>query len=167
MSINDFFPIKFYLPGWPTDIIGYPEQLDSVGIYNLDMPILSAGQVLASGTIQILGDITFDVPLIPGLSVALLNQGDITEFSFKVELREEEFSLSLFALSAAIRFESSLLKRMNLSPGVSKKSLPIPLPASRSQSRSALREPIYLLIPTGNLHSASRTVLQRSAFSRS
>ena len=127
MSINDFFPIKFYLPGWPTDIIGYPEQLDSVGIYNLDMPILSAGQVLASGTIQILGDITFDVPLIPGLSVALLNQGDITEFSFEVELREEEFSLSLFALSAAIRFESSLLKRMKPIAGGFEEESPDPV----------------------------------------
>jgi hypothetical protein len=112
LSLNDFFPVKFYLPGWPTDIIGYPEQLDSVGIYNLSMPILSADALLASGTVQILQDITFDLPLISGLSVALLSHGDITEFGFEVELHEGVFSLSLFALSAAIRFESGLLKRM-------------------------------------------------------
>ena len=67
------------------------------------------------------------MPLIPGLSVALLNQGDITEFSFEVELREEEFSLSLFALSAAIRFESSLLKRMKPVAGGFEEESPDPV----------------------------------------
>ena len=167
MSINDFFPIKFYLPGWPTDIIGYPEQLDSVGIYNLDMPILSAGQVLASGTIQILRDITFDVPLIPGLSVALLNQGDITEFSFKVELREEEFSLSLFALSAAIAFKFSLLKRMKPVAGGFEEESPDPVTGEPQPIEVSIEGADLSFNSNGNSHSALRTVLQRSAFSRS
>jgi len=127
MGISDFFPFKFYLPGWPTDIIGYPEQLDSVGIYNLNMPILGTGQVLAGGTILILEEIIFDVPLIPGLSVALLNHSDITEFNFEIELSEEGFNLSLFALFSAIRFESGLLKWMRAVAGGFEEESPDPV----------------------------------------
>src|SRR4051812_42614416 len=76
-TIDDFVPVKYYLPGWPADIIGYPEQLDAVGISSISFEANSLSRVNASGTIQILKEIVFDLPLIPGLSLFLLNQNDI------------------------------------------------------------------------------------------
>jgi len=131
MSTSDFSPIKFYLTGWPTDIIAYPDQLDFVEVGNVLVLDYSIDLTRVSGAIRIRKEISFDLPLIPGLSVALLNSGDYTEFGFDFELRNIDFELSLAALSAALRFESSLLKRMRLVVNSFEEEPPDPVTGAR------------------------------------
>jgi hypothetical protein len=118
VTTTNFIPVKFFLPGWPTDIIGYPAALDLVGVRDFEVPALYPDYVDASGTLQLLGEIAADLPLIPGLSIVLmedLNGGGLTEIPFSFQLVKGVFELDLSPLSAALRVQSSLLKRVELS----------------------------------------------------
>ena len=122
-----FVPIKFYLPGWPTDLISYPEDLDLVGARDLLVPIATSEHVFASGVLQLLGEIEADLPLIPGLSIAIVSAGDITEIPLEFRLENGDFELSLVDLSAELRFQTGLLKRMEAIPGGFQEAPPDPL----------------------------------------
>lgn len=114
MSTNEFVPIKFYLPGWPADIIEYPEKLGEVGARDIEVATFSAEEIVTSGVIQILDEIEAPLPLIPGLSVVLLSADDLTEIPFEFELLDGVFTLSLTSLGGALRVRSSLLQRVEL-----------------------------------------------------
>ena len=111
-TIYDFVSVKFYLPGWPVNIRGYPEQLDAVGVSNLTSYSNTLTQANASGSIMILTEIVFDLPLIQGLSISLLNHDGITEFEFTLDMHNGRVDLILFELTAAFRIQTDLLKRM-------------------------------------------------------
>lgn len=111
-DLNKFVPIRFIVPGWPTNILAIPPQIDLIGLSNFESSAVGPTTLIASGTIQILVDIEADLPLIPGLSIAVLNNGDFTEFGFEIEFSGDWFSVALKSLSAGIRFQTDLLKRM-------------------------------------------------------
>ena len=108
----NFVPIKYFLPGWPIDIIGYPEQLDAVGISEITVSSLTLSNVYSDGVIKILSDLDFDLPLIPGLSIKIYSDGQAIEVSYHIEVNYEYFYLSLSGISASINIQSALLKRM-------------------------------------------------------
>src|SRR5687767_8669650 len=115
MSTNGaFIPIKFYLPGWPADIIDYPDQLDTVGLNDINVGVMTPSRIVMDGSVQMLTDVAFDLPLITGTSIVLLNDGGLTQFAFHFDFKEGEFTVLLTGLSAAIRYQTDLLKRMEL-----------------------------------------------------
>ena len=137
-SISDFTPIKYYLTGWPIDIIDYPSQLDAVGVDHINFGIFDASRTVADGTILILKEISFDLPGIPGLSIALMSTDDITEIGFEFDLSIDSFYLTLNGLSIAIRFNTELLIRMEETSDGFKEAPPDPI--------SGLPQPIEILI---------------------
>ncbi len=114
MYPENFVPAKFYLPGWPTDIIAYSDALDLVGLRDFYAPTLQPNNVFAKGIVQILGEIAFDLPLLPGLSIVILPGDDpnLTEIPFSFLFEAGRFDLNLTGLGAALRIQSNLLQRV-------------------------------------------------------
>ena len=79
-DLTRFVPVRFLLPGCPSSILGVPPQLDSIGVPDFEATALGEDLLEANGTLQILETIEFDLPLIPGVSLALLDAGGWTEF---------------------------------------------------------------------------------------
>jgi hypothetical protein len=111
-ELTDFVALRLVLPGWPTNIVSIPPLIDYVGLAELDVSSSGISSLHATGTIQIIDEISMDLPLIPGCALVLFNNGEFTEFEFEIEYVEDWFSVSLLSLSVGIRFQSSLLKRM-------------------------------------------------------
>jgi hypothetical protein len=111
-TLSDFVPLRLVLPGWPTSLIALPELIDQIGLADFTPATLGESSISGSGTLQILTEIEAHLPAIPGLSLALLNSGDLSEISFDIAYEDEGFALNLYALSAALRFQTDLLKRM-------------------------------------------------------
>ncbi|MCF6154504.1 MAG: hypothetical protein E3K36_04465 [Candidatus Brocadia sp.] len=111
-DLTQFVPIRLILSGWPTNILAIPPQIDQIGLADFEATSSGHSSLVASGTLQILVDIEADLPLIPGLSLAVLNNGDFTEFGFEIEYLGDWFAVALQSLSAALRFQTGLLKRM-------------------------------------------------------
>ncbi|MES2732251.1 MAG: hypothetical protein V4714_10895 [Bacteroidota bacterium] len=116
-ELTYFVPIRLLLPGWPSNFLGVPPQLDSIGLPDFETTGLGPSLLVVNGTIQILETIEFELPLIPGLSLALLSAGDYTEFAFKLGYYGDRFDLTLSNLSVAIRVSSALFKRMEATAG--------------------------------------------------
>ncbi len=114
-TIQDFIPARFTLSSWPSDIVAMPSAFDSIGIANLGFSNFTGAYFVATGSLQWLKEIAFDLPLIPGVSVALLSSGGITEVDFECTYSFGEFSVCLTDLSASLRIESTLLKKVELS----------------------------------------------------
>ena len=111
-DLYKFVPIRFIIPGWPTNILAIPSQIDLIGLSNFESSAVGSTTLVASGTLQIVKDIESDLPLVPGLSVVLLNNGDFTEVDFEIEFLSDWFCVTLKSLSAGIRLQTDLLKRM-------------------------------------------------------
>src|SRR6187402_2554010 len=111
-ELTDFVALRLVLPGWPTNIISIPPLIDYVGLAELEVSSSGISSFHATGTIQIIDEISMDLPLIPGCSLVFFNNGEFTEFGFEIEYVEDWFSVSLLSLSVGICFQSSLLKRM-------------------------------------------------------
>lgn len=111
-DLNLFVPIRLVMPGWPTSILAIPLQIDLIGLSNFETSSAGPTTFVATGTLQILRDIEADLPLIPGLSLVAFNNGDFTELDFEIEFVADWFSVALKSLSAGLRFQTDLLKRM-------------------------------------------------------
>jgi len=111
-DLNQFVALRLVLPGWPTNILTIPPQIDCVGLADFEATSSGSSSLMATGTLQIIDDITMDLPLIPGLSLALFNNSDFTEFDFELEYLTDSFSVSLKSLSVSLRIQTDLLKRM-------------------------------------------------------
>lgn len=111
-QLTDFVAIRLILPGWPTGILAIPPLIDNIGLARLETTTSGFDAISANGTLQIINEISMDMPLIPGLSLALLNESNFTEIEFDIEYFSDYFGLTLLSLSAALRVDSKLLKRM-------------------------------------------------------
>jgi len=111
-DLNRFVPIRFLLPGWPSTILAVPPQFDSIGLPEFETTALGPNLLHINGTLQILETIEFDLPLIPGLFLALLNAGDYTEFQFEFAYSGDFFNVKFINLSASLRLQTELFKRM-------------------------------------------------------
>ncbi len=107
-----FVPVKFLLPGWPSNVLGVPAQIDSIGLPEFETTALGSELLVAKGTLQILESIEFDLPLITGLSLAWLSTGDYTEFQFEFGYFGDRFDVTLSNLSVALRVSTELFERM-------------------------------------------------------
>src|SRR4249919_3632790 len=96
-ELSKFLPLRLILPGWPTSIMAIPPQIDQIGLAEFKATSISYSSLIASGTLQILQEIVIDLPLIPGLSLAMLNKGDFTEFGFDLEYFGYRFNVVLKA----------------------------------------------------------------------
>ena len=114
-ELNQFVALRLVLPGWPTHLISIPPQIDHIGLAEFETTSSGTSSLNASGTLLIIDEIIFDIALIPGISVALLNNGEYTEINFEFEFENEWFTGTLKTLSATLRIQSDLLKRMEKS----------------------------------------------------
>ena len=110
-DLNKFVPIRLILPGWPTSLVSIPNEIDQIGLAEFDVTSSGASNVAGGGVVQILTEIEFDLPLIPGLSLAFFNNGDFTEIEFDIEFSLTWLALTLPSISAALRIQSDILKR--------------------------------------------------------
>jgi hypothetical protein len=111
-DLTQFVAIRLVLPGWPTSVIGIPPMIDSIGLAGFETTSSGTSSFSANGTVQIIEEIAMDLPLIPGLSFVLLNHSGFTEISFEIDYLPDYFSVALTSISAGIRFQTGLLKRM-------------------------------------------------------
>ena len=103
-----FAPLSRTLPYWPADIFGQPEFLDEVGVR--DFEVQEADDQLAmTGTLIWVRELSFDLPMIKGFSVALLSGDGFTEVPFEVDVLPD-FVLRIPDISVAFRIDANLLR---------------------------------------------------------
>lgn len=114
MKPPGFAPLSKTLPYWPADVFGHPEFLDEIGFSDFEVQEADA-QLAMTGTLVWVREISFDLPLIKGFSVALLSANGYTAVPFEVDILPE-FAIRIPDISIAFRFETKLLrpvKRVN------------------------------------------------------
>lgn len=103
-----FIPLSRTVADWPTHIFGRPDFLNEIGLQDFR---INEGENLfvVSGTLLWFRELSFDLPLLRGFSIALLSEGDHTAVPFQVDVLPG-FALSFPNLSAAFRMDTSLLR---------------------------------------------------------
>lgn len=113
-SISSFIPIDLVITEWPSDLFVMPNALYAVGLSDYYVE-LDAGTALAvGGTVIIDEEIIFDLPFIPGCSIALLYDGSGTQFDFELGIIQQEFHLSLKTLSVSFLVQNNLLRTVEI-----------------------------------------------------
>jgi YVTN family beta-propeller protein len=114
-TTTEFVPLSQTLPYWPSDILGQPSFLDEIGVSDFD--IIEAPDALSvSGTLLWFREITFEVPGLSGVSIALLAQGGHTAVPFEVDIAPS-LELRLPNLTFSFRIASDLLRPVELVGG--------------------------------------------------
>lgn len=116
-DVISFQPIRKVLSFWPEDVFALPAAVDSIGLSDVTVEFSSGLSVSCTGTIIILAEIEFALPLIPGLSVAFMSSDGLTQIPFSFASCGSEFEVGISELSAELRIESSLLKCVEGSAG--------------------------------------------------
>ena len=135
--MTTFIPLSYLIKDWPTDIVSMPPTLDHIGLSEYVLTQTSDAQYTATGTLVVDEAIIFEIPFIPGLSLALLYAEGLTEFDFSFALVLDRFYLDISNFSASLLYESELLKAVEQS-GTDAEGNPvlrnrsILLPANRS-----------------------------------
>ncbi len=115
-----FAPLSKTLPYWPADIFGQPDFLDEIGVRDFEVQETDT-QLAMTGTLIWVREISFDLPLIKGFSVALLSANGYTAVPFEVDVLPD-FAIRLPDLSIAFRLDTKLLRPVKR---VNKKWVPI------------------------------------------
>lgn len=110
-----FVPLSRSLPFWPSDLLGQPELLEEIGVR--DFGVQEDVDVLRmSGTLLWFREIAFDLPLVSGFSVALLNENGHTAVPIEIDVRPD-FAVRFPNLSMSFRFQTDLLKSVRQENG--------------------------------------------------
>ncbi|MGA9773955.1 MAG: hypothetical protein WBV94_33295 [Blastocatellia bacterium] len=108
MKPYGFAPLSRTLPYWPSDIFGQPEFLEEIGVR--DFEVQGADDQLSMiGTLIWVREISFDLPLINGFSVALLSGNGFTAVPFEIDILPE-FVIRIPDISIAFRLDTKLLR---------------------------------------------------------
>lgn len=108
-----FLPLRKIIPIWPNDIISSGDNsiLDKIGVDDFDIDFSKDGVVI-EGTIIITEQLSFEMPAIDGVSIAILANGNLTSLSFSFEMDIDTFHLRIIDSNISIRIRSDLLKPM-------------------------------------------------------
>src|SRR5262245_66394010 len=105
-----FAPLSQVLPFWPSDILGQPEFLDEIGVRDFDVQE-GDNLLIASGHLLWFREIAFDLPLLSGFSLALLNESGFTVVPFQIDVLPQ-VRLRIPEITITLRVETDLLRRV-------------------------------------------------------
>jgi len=111
--MGEFIPLSYVIRDWPDDIIAMPAVLDDVGVSSLTVSTQSDSQFVVQGNLLVDQVVAFEVAFIPGLSIALLYNGTLTEFEFALAYVRGRFYLDLKGLGGSLIFDSGLLRSVD------------------------------------------------------
>ncbi len=113
-DLFSFTPIEKVLTGWPEDLFPVPEWAAYIGVNDLAATDFSDNRAQLTGELVILKELSFDLPLVDGVELAILVDDGYTRFEFEIDVSKDVFELVLAGLSAELRIQGELLRKVEL-----------------------------------------------------
>jgi hypothetical protein len=110
-----FVPLSRSLPFWPGDLLGQPELLEEIGVRDFHIQE-DVNLLRMSGTLLWFREIAFELPLLSGFSVALLNENGHTAVPFEIDVRPE-FAIRFPSLRMSLRLQTEFLRSVRQERG--------------------------------------------------